>query len=112
MDADVRHQILSHAGRAGIKLRLAGMSEADKAAMTAKARAAAAAKYLERVKVEIDPDGAMPADERERRARNLIEARAAKAEADRIRREYNQRLLAVEADEFGDLVAAMHSQAQ
>ncbi len=101
-DADLS-AILALAGATGINLRLAVMDDADKIAMTQKARAAKAAKYLERLKDLVDPNRELSDEERTRRATYLAKARRAKAELDAARRERNRKLLDAVLD---DLVEA------
>ncbi len=91
-DTDLR-TILSLAGQTGANVRLATMDDAEKTAMTEKARAAKAARYFERLKDIVDPNGELSEEERTRRATHLLKARQAKARLDAARRERNRKLL-------------------
>jgi hypothetical protein len=91
-DPELR-ELFSEAGRYGANLRDLGTTIEQRRDHTAPARAAKAAKYLERLKAEIDPDGLLPDDERERQARKLLEARAAKKRLDDLRSQHKRRLV-------------------
>ncbi len=104
-DADLS-AILSLAGATGINLRLATMDDADKIAMTEKAREVKAARYLERLKDVVDPDRQLDDEERLRRATHLAKARQAKVQLDAARRERNKRLLAAALDQLVDAEAS------
>ncbi len=98
-DPELR-QILSEAGRYGARLRDLDTTPDQRRDNTAAARAARAANHLEKVKAEVDPDGLLPADERERQARLLVEARAAKLRLDRLRRARKLRLIEGDVNEL------------
>ncbi len=104
-DPELR-ELLSQAGRFGALLRDLGTTADQRRNHTAPARAAKAANYLERLKNEVDPDGQLPDDERERQARILLEARAAKKRLDAIRSERKRRLVERQDAEHRDLAEA------
>ncbi len=104
-DPELR-ELFVEAGRFGALIRDLGTTAEQRRDHTAPARAAKAANYLERLKAEVDPDGTLPDDERERQARLLLEARAAKKRLDQIRSERKRRLVEQQEAEHLELAQA------
>lgn len=103
LPADLRTELAKQAANT----RLAYMTPEQQRAMTAAATEVREANYLERLKVEIDPDGRLPEDERTRRAGYLREARRAKYRADLARRrEREARLATADREHEYELVEA------
>src|SRR3954452_15300955 len=77
-------------GTLGANIRLLGLDEQGQRDMTAAARAAREAKYLERLKDEVDPNGEMTDERRTEQATRLLHAKRAAAQLARQRRERNR----------------------
>jgi len=105
-DPEVRTTVAAFAARS----RLVGLDADARADMTADARAAKAANYLERVKDEIDPDRRLSEQERTWQAENLVAARAHQRQLAKLRREQRLRALADLADAL-DLVEPAEARA-
>lgn len=88
---DIMRIARSEANRGNANTRLAFMSDDEVQAMTAAARAVKAERHFERLKDAIAPAGTMAEAERERRARNLLEAQRARAKAAKLRAEARRR---------------------
>lgn len=84
-------KLLRAAGSLGANSRVLDLDDEGRRDMTAAARETAltnkAARKVELLKQQVDPNGELDEEERTRRALNLFEAARAKAQLDKIRRE-------------------------